>query len=29
MDEVLLEKVQEILAGIKDHGWVLGRPENN
>jgi aryl-alcohol dehydrogenase-like predicted oxidoreductase len=29
IDQTLLAKVQEILAGIKDQGWVLGRPENN
>jgi aryl-alcohol dehydrogenase-like predicted oxidoreductase len=28
-DTVLLGNVQKILAGIKDHVWVLGRPENN
>lgn len=29
IDKVFLKKVQEILAGIKDRGWILGRPENN
>ena len=29
IDTVLLGDVQRILAGIKDHVWVLGRPENN
>jgi len=29
IDQTLLAKVQEILAGIKDQGWILGRPENN
>jgi len=29
IDTVLLGNVQKILAGIKDHVWVLGRPENN
>jgi L-galactose dehydrogenase len=29
MDKAVLGKVQEILSGIKDHGWILGRPENN
>ena len=29
IDKVLLGNVQRILAAIKDHGWVLGRPENN
>jgi len=29
IDEALLRKVEEILAGIKDRGWILGRPENN
>lgn len=29
IDKVLLAKVQEILAPIKDRGWTLGRPENN
>jgi hypothetical protein len=28
-DQALLAKVQEILSGIKDQGWILGRPENN
>jgi L-galactose dehydrogenase len=29
IDKILLAKVQEILADIKDRGWTLGRPENN
>ena len=29
IDKVVLGNVQRILAGIKDHVWVLGRPENN
>lgn len=29
IDQALLAKVQEILSGIKDQGWILGRPENN
>jgi L-galactose dehydrogenase len=29
IDKVLLSKVQEILAPIKDRGWSLGLPENN
>ena len=29
IDAVVLGNVQKILAGIKDHVWVLGRPENN
>jgi L-galactose dehydrogenase len=29
MDKVLLGNVQAMLAGIKDRGWILGRPENN
>jgi L-galactose dehydrogenase len=29
IDKMLMAKVQEILAPIKDHGWTLGRPENN
>ena len=29
IDKVLLANVQRMLAPIKDHGWVLGRPENN
>jgi L-galactose dehydrogenase len=29
IDKILISKVQEILAGIKDRGWILGRPENN
>ena len=29
MDKAVFGKVQEILSGIKDHGWILGRPENN
>jgi L-galactose dehydrogenase len=29
IDTDLLERVEEILAGIKDRGWILGRPENN
>jgi aryl-alcohol dehydrogenase-like predicted oxidoreductase len=29
VDKQLLEQVQGILAGIKDRGWILGRPENN
>lgn len=29
IDKILLSKVQEMLAGIKDRGWILGRPENN
>ena len=29
IDTDLLERVQEILAGIKDRGWILGRNENN
>ena len=29
MDKVLLGEVQRLLASIKDHDWILGRPENN
>ena len=29
IDKMLMAKVQEILAPIKDNGWTLGRPENN
>jgi len=29
VDRVVLAKVEELLAGIKDRGWTLGRPENN
>ena len=29
IEKVVLGNVQRILAGIKDHVWVLGRPENN
>jgi L-galactose dehydrogenase len=29
MDKAVLAKVQELLSGIKDRGWILGRPENN
>ena len=29
IDKVVLSKVQEILAPIKDRGWSLGLPENN
>lgn len=29
VDKALLANVNKILAGIKDRGWVLGRPENN
>jgi L-galactose dehydrogenase len=29
VDKKVLAKVQELLAGIKDRGWILGRPENN
>jgi aryl-alcohol dehydrogenase-like predicted oxidoreductase len=28
-DKLLLGNVKRILAGIKDRGWILGRPENN
>ncbi|MGA8153614.1 MAG: aldo/keto reductase [Terriglobales bacterium] len=29
VDKTVLAKVQELLSGIKDRGWILGRPENN
>jgi L-galactose dehydrogenase len=29
INKIVLGNVQRILAGIKDHVWVLGRPENN
>lgn len=29
VDKALLANVNKILSGIKDRGWVLGRPENN
>jgi hypothetical protein len=29
IDEVLVSQVQEILAPIKDCGWILGRLESN
>jgi len=29
VDMPVMTKVQELLAGIKDRGWTLGRPENN
>jgi L-galactose dehydrogenase len=29
VDKHLLGNVKRILAGIKDRGWILGRPENN
>jgi len=29
VDRAVLAKVEALLAGIKDRGWTLGRPENN
>ena len=29
VDNKLLVKVQEMLAGIKDQNWIVGKPENN
>lgn len=29
IDPALLGRVQEILSPVQDHGWILGRPENN